>query len=165
MYQHFQVDEDDVQEGNAYGHSYVGDLSAWQERWARASIDAGATAYVAHGSPEFNGVEIYKGRPIFYGLANFIFHSRRPVGHYEKDVWQSVIVEVTVRGGSVDSVSFAPIELDAGTPGEFLLEKRGFPAVADEASGLSILTRLAELSEADGTQVKLDAGGARVELK
>ena len=73
-------------------------------------------------------------------------------------------MEVTVRGGSVDSVSFVPIELDEGTPGEFLLEKRGFPEVADEATGLSILTRLAELSEAYGTQVKLDAGGARIEL-
>ena len=164
VYQHFQVDADAVQPGNPYGHSLVDNLTAWQERWARASIDAGATAYVAHGSPEHKGVEIYKGRPIFYGLGNFIFHSRQPVGHYEKDVWQSVIVEVTVRGDSVDSVSFVPIELDEGTPGEFFLEKRGFPEVADEATGLSILTRLAELSEAYGTQVKLDAGGARIEL-
>ena len=87
VYQHFQVDADAVQPGNPYGHSLVDNLTAWQEHWARASIDAGATVYVAHGSPEHKGVEIYKGRPVFYGLGNFIFHSRQPVGHYEKDVW------------------------------------------------------------------------------
>ena len=46
---------------------------------------------------------------------------------------------------------FVPIELDAGTPGEFFLEKRGIPEVADKPADVSILTRLAELSEAYGT--------------
>lgn len=59
---------------------------------------------------------------------------------------------------------FVPIELDEGTPGEVFLEKRGFPEIADKPADVSILTRLAELSEAYGTQIKVDAGGAWFEL-
>lgn len=59
---------------------------------------------------------------------------------------------------------FVPIELDEGTPGEFFLEKRGFPEIADKPADLSILIRLAELSETYGTQIKVDAGGAWIEL-
>ena len=36
-------------------------------------IDAGATTYIVHGPHRLRGIEIYKGRPIFYSLADFIF--------------------------------------------------------------------------------------------
>lgn len=60
----------------------------------------------------------------------------------------------------MDPISFVPIELDEGAPGEFFLEKRGFPEIADKPTDVTILTRLAELSEAYGTQIKVDAGSA-----
>jgi poly-gamma-glutamate capsule biosynthesis protein CapA/YwtB (metallophosphatase superfamily) len=37
------------------------------------AIDAGAQAYLVHGPHRVRGIEIYKGRPIFYSLADFIF--------------------------------------------------------------------------------------------
>jgi poly-gamma-glutamate capsule biosynthesis protein CapA/YwtB (metallophosphatase superfamily) len=37
------------------------------------AIDAGAQAYLVHGPHRLRGIEIYKGRPIFYSLADFIF--------------------------------------------------------------------------------------------
>jgi poly-gamma-glutamate capsule biosynthesis protein CapA/YwtB (metallophosphatase superfamily) len=40
---------------------------------ARAAIDAGAGVFVASGEHRLMPVEIYKGRPIFYGLANFFW--------------------------------------------------------------------------------------------
>ncbi|MBX5141268.1 CapA family protein [Rhizobium lentis] len=49
--------------------------------FAHSAIDAGADAYVAHGPHQLRGIEIYKGRPIFYGLGNFIMDDlRTPVG-------------------------------------------------------------------------------------
>jgi poly-gamma-glutamate capsule biosynthesis protein CapA/YwtB (metallophosphatase superfamily) len=36
-------------------------------------IDAGATTYIVHGPHRLRGIEMYKGRPIFYSLADFIF--------------------------------------------------------------------------------------------
>jgi poly-gamma-glutamate synthesis protein (capsule biosynthesis protein) len=41
--------------------------------FARKCIDAGAATYIIHGPHRLRGIEIYKGRPIFYSLADFIF--------------------------------------------------------------------------------------------
>jgi poly-gamma-glutamate capsule biosynthesis protein CapA/YwtB (metallophosphatase superfamily) len=43
--------------------------------FARAAIDAGADVVVGHGSHTPLGIEIYKGRPIFYSLGNFVFEN------------------------------------------------------------------------------------------
>jgi poly-gamma-glutamate synthesis protein (capsule biosynthesis protein) len=40
---------------------------------ARAAIDAGAAAFVTTGNHNVGGVEIYRGKPIFTGLGNFIW--------------------------------------------------------------------------------------------
>ena len=40
---------------------------------ARAAIDAGAGIFIAHGEHRLMPIEIYKGRPIFYSLANFFW--------------------------------------------------------------------------------------------
>ena len=43
--------------------------------FCRKCIDAGASAVVGTGTHQLKGIEIYKGKPIFYSLGNFIFHS------------------------------------------------------------------------------------------
>lgn len=45
----------------------------YMEEFAHACIDAGADAVIGSGNHLLKGIEIYKDRPIFYGLANFIF--------------------------------------------------------------------------------------------
>jgi poly-gamma-glutamate synthesis protein (capsule biosynthesis protein) len=40
---------------------------------AHDAIDAGADEFVASGPHQLRGIEIYKGKPIFYGLGNFAF--------------------------------------------------------------------------------------------
>lgn len=56
--------------------------------FARAVIDAGADVFVGHGPHVLRGVEIYKGKPIFYSMANFIFQNetvlRMPEDSYEE---------------------------------------------------------------------------------
>jgi poly-gamma-glutamate capsule biosynthesis protein CapA/YwtB (metallophosphatase superfamily) len=42
---------------------------------AHAAIDAGADIFVSHGPHILRGVEIYKGKPIFYSLGDFIFEN------------------------------------------------------------------------------------------
>ena len=44
--------------------------------FAKACIDAGADAVVMHGAHVLRGVEVYKDRPIYYSLSNFIYQSR-----------------------------------------------------------------------------------------
>jgi poly-gamma-glutamate synthesis protein (capsule biosynthesis protein) len=43
--------------------------------FARAAIDAGADVFVGHGPHILRGIEIYKGKPIFYSLGDFIFQN------------------------------------------------------------------------------------------
>jgi len=42
---------------------------------AHKVIDAGADAYLGHGPHVMRGIEIYKEKPIFYSLGNFVFQS------------------------------------------------------------------------------------------
>lgn len=56
--------------------------------FAKAVIDAGADVFVGHGPHVLRGIEIYKGKPIFYSLSNFIFQNetvlRMPDDSYEQ---------------------------------------------------------------------------------
>jgi poly-gamma-glutamate synthesis protein (capsule biosynthesis protein) len=45
------------------------------EKFARECIDTGADIFTSHGTHVLRGVEIYKEKPIFYGLGNFVFQS------------------------------------------------------------------------------------------
>jgi poly-gamma-glutamate capsule biosynthesis protein CapA/YwtB (metallophosphatase superfamily) len=43
--------------------------------FAHAAIDAGADLFVGHGPHVLRAIEVYKGKPIFYSVANFIFQN------------------------------------------------------------------------------------------
>ena len=49
--------------------------AAFLVTFAHAVIDAGADVFTGHGPHVLRGIEIYKGKPIFYSLANFIFQN------------------------------------------------------------------------------------------
>ena len=53
--------------------SEVEDLADFAVDLAHRSVDAGADVFVGHGPQVPLGVEIYQGRPNFYGLGAFIF--------------------------------------------------------------------------------------------
>ena len=57
--------------------------------YAHAAIDAGADVYFGHGWHKTLGIEIYKGRPIFYGLGNFFAQSQfiRKVPYDSYETW------------------------------------------------------------------------------
>jgi poly-gamma-glutamate capsule biosynthesis protein CapA/YwtB (metallophosphatase superfamily) len=55
--------------------------------FAKKAIDAGADMYIGHGWHTALGIEIYKNKPIIYGLGNFFWQSsyipRKPADQYE----------------------------------------------------------------------------------
>jgi poly-gamma-glutamate capsule biosynthesis protein CapA/YwtB (metallophosphatase superfamily) len=58
-----------------HAHEQLGDKQVPAEfisTFARAMIDAGADLVVGHGPHLLRGLELYKGKPIFYSLGNFI---------------------------------------------------------------------------------------------
>ncbi|MGH7887029.1 MAG: CapA family protein [Candidatus Binatia bacterium] len=56
--------------------------------FAHACIDAGADLLAIHGPHMFMGVEIYRGKPVFYSLGNFFMQNETlrqvPAHHYER---------------------------------------------------------------------------------
>lgn len=47
----------------------------YQIKFAHEVIDNGADFFFGHGVHTLKGVEIYKGKPIFYGISNFVFQN------------------------------------------------------------------------------------------
>jgi poly-gamma-glutamate capsule biosynthesis protein CapA/YwtB (metallophosphatase superfamily) len=59
----------------AYHHNHTLETGGrrtpeWQRGFARQCIEAGASLYVSHGAPRLHGIELYRGKPIFYDLGN-----------------------------------------------------------------------------------------------
>jgi len=144
----------------SYQHYQTDAGPGWQERWARAAVDAGADLYISHGEPRLAGVEAYGGGLILYGLGNFIFHTRTDVGNYPREVWESVVVTLSLGTEGVREAVFMPVVLNEGKPGELFFETRGYPELADGDAGAAILERLAELSAEYGTRLEISDGRA-----
>lgn len=58
------------------GHTNAHEPAAFVETAARRFVDAGADAFVGHGSHVLQGIEIYDGVPIFLGLGNFVLQNQ-----------------------------------------------------------------------------------------
>jgi poly-gamma-glutamate synthesis protein (capsule biosynthesis protein) len=61
----------------------------YEKQVARAAIDAGADTVVGHHAHILRGIEVYKGKPIYHGLGNFVTvtHALSPVGVSDPDEW------------------------------------------------------------------------------
>jgi poly-gamma-glutamate synthesis protein (capsule biosynthesis protein) len=156
---------------------------------AHAAIDAGADAFVTHGPHQLRGIEIYKGKPIFYSLGNFFFEAdqQEPVAadmyeqlgldprtttdvelneHFRdrsfKDaIWyQSVVAVSEFRGNALARIRLYPIELGgAGRDAD-----RGIPRPAPADVAATILAHLQALSAPYGTQIAIDHGVGIIDL-
>ena len=56
-------------------YSYDHFPADFEIKFAHMAIDQGDDLFAAQGVHTIKGVEIYKGKPIFYGLSNFVFQS------------------------------------------------------------------------------------------
>ena len=71
---------------------------------ARTAIDAGADVVFGHG-PHFSlPVESYRGKPIYYGLGSFSFHTGH--GGIKHGDWVGMLAKVTFDGSTVKQAAF-----------------------------------------------------------
>ncbi len=113
-------------------------------QFAHAAIDAGADIYIGHGWHKTLGIEIHDGKPIFYGVGNFIAQSefvrRVPYDSYEAwdhDVdrlttsnaaayplhpgldlapwWSSAVFELEYDGDALKEIRLHPVEMGRRT--------------------------------------------------
>jgi len=159
-YQHFQIAQKDADGKGKNDHKKVGDMYKWQEAFAKAIIDAGAGMFIAHGDRIFDGVEIYKGRPIFRQFGGFSYQGLQDQGAYDPLVWEGLLGMLTIEDGAVRSIEITPLVLNEGIQKEYgdaveFREKRGFSEVATGPKASKILNRFQALSEKYGAVVEI----------
>src|SRR5215471_15796321 len=148
----------------------------WLKKWTHAEVDAGADIVVMHGAPLLHGVEIYRGKAIFYDLGNFIYNLPPTLTYIHEPLnWESAVAYVQFHENNLTSISFRPIVLNyvgEGQPdihNEYasnqFLHTRGLPSPATGARAGYILQRLADLSEPFGTKFRIKGDTAEIRLK
>jgi poly-gamma-glutamate capsule biosynthesis protein CapA/YwtB (metallophosphatase superfamily) len=148
----------------------------WLKKWTHAEVDAGADIVVMHGAPLLHGIEIYRGRPIFFDLGNFIFQAPPVDTLLDEPInWESVVAYVDFQGKNLQSIKFRPIAQNkigqgqADTQDEhtnnLFLQTRGLPTPATGEQAHYILERLADLSRPFGTTVEVKGDTAEIKLK
>jgi poly-gamma-glutamate capsule biosynthesis protein CapA/YwtB (metallophosphatase superfamily) len=118
------------------------------------AIDAGADVVVTHGPHVLRGVEIYKNKPIFYGLGSLFFELGTD---WRREWYDSVVAISEFRGGRVAEVRLYPIVL--GTPEEKRARlDQGAPRLAVGENAQRILKALQRHSERYGTSIQIENG-------
>ena len=80
------------------------EVLAYMTEIAHAAIDAGADIVMGHGPHYSLPVEVYKTKPIFYGLGNLSFHTgHRGLAHGN---WLGMLVRATCGPGGLEDATF-----------------------------------------------------------
>jgi len=149
----------------------------WLTKWTHEEIDAGADIVVMHGAPLLHGMEIYRGRPIFYDLGNFIYNLPPTLTYIDEPMaWESVVATIQFETASrhsaqeavqrsFESISFRPVVLNNIGDGQpdlhnpyasnQFLHTRGLPVAATGARAGYMLQRLADASKPFGTTIEI----------
>ena len=151
--------------------------------FAHRCIDAGASVVFGHGPHVLRPLEIYKGRPIFYSLGNFLFQDLagyQPEDMYEKygltsDTSIAELYDVSTGGNTIGLISsrrtleaaipYIEIEDGAVTKIELFPISLGYGMEAWQVGlprpgfGQGILERLQEMSAPYGTDIVIREDG------
>src|SRR5205807_6087281 len=76
------------------------DVLGYMTEIAHRAIDAGADLVIGHGPHYSLPVEVYKGKPIFYGLGSFSFHTGH--GGRRHGDWIGMMAQVDLGAGGVE---------------------------------------------------------------
>jgi poly-gamma-glutamate capsule biosynthesis protein CapA/YwtB (metallophosphatase superfamily) len=80
------------------------DVLEYMREIAHAAIDAGADIVIGHGPHYALAVEVYRGKPIFYGLGGFSFHTGH--GGRAHGDWIGMVVRADVERDGVRAARF-----------------------------------------------------------
>lgn len=162
------------------------------QEFSKFCIDEGAHGIIGHGPHILRGIEIYKNRPIFYSLGDFIFQNdtveKQPAEFY--NLYQLNHSHTTADGFDERSQNgtrglaanpkvfesvIATFEIEKGTitkieliPISLGFEKKragkGKPKFADQEHSVRILQELNDLSSEFGTTVTIENGRGYITL-
>jgi poly-gamma-glutamate synthesis protein (capsule biosynthesis protein) len=108
---------------------------AYQLELAHLAIDSGAAAVIGSHPHVLQGMELYRGAPIFYSLGNLIFG-----GNWDPKVKESALVAVRFSSAGYLSTEIIPVQIDRfpGLPIQ--------PFLLDEEHARQVLEHLAQYS-------------------
>ena len=110
-----------------WGIEYTTGPTAAQKKWAHAMIDAGADIIVGNHPHWAGAMEIYKGKPIWYALGNFVFDQT-----WSEQTEEGLLLELTFSGSTlVQAWTHPTIILDGAQPN-----------LLDPVSGQAIMNRV-----------------------
>jgi poly-gamma-glutamate capsule biosynthesis protein CapA/YwtB (metallophosphatase superfamily) len=114
-----------------------GELVGYQTEMAHLAVDAGADLVVGHHPHLVQPIEVYKGKSIFYSLANFV-HDGPSFRGKKQD---TILARCRIRSGKISEVCFVPGRINEQNQPELLK-----PAETPE-----LLSHVREVSAAFGT--------------
>ena len=140
---------------------------------AHKAIDNGADVWVGHGIHLLRAIEVYKGKPIFYGLGEFFrmmdwtVYPTAPDGDMtdaelanrnwgvlvnDPIMYDGLMTQTRYDKGRLQEVRLYPIVGGAEGP----ISRRGIPRIAPPADAKRILTKLQALSKPFGTTIAIE---------
>jgi poly-gamma-glutamate capsule biosynthesis protein CapA/YwtB (metallophosphatase superfamily) len=128
------------------------EVLAYMTEIAHAAIDAGADVVIGHGPHHFLPVEIYQGKPVFYGLGSFSFHTGH--GGRKHGDWIGLMAEVRLDGLAVASAGFRFVRHN----------DRNETVVRDPADEADAVAELCAGSAMFATEIRVDDGMLAVDL-
>jgi poly-gamma-glutamate synthesis protein (capsule biosynthesis protein) len=95
-----------------WGTEYQSKPFAAQQKLARMIVDSGADMVIGNHAHWAAAMEVYKGRPIWYALGNFVFDQT-----WSEPTMEGITLELTFRGAALAQVRIRPhIILDKAQP-------------------------------------------------
>jgi poly-gamma-glutamate capsule biosynthesis protein CapA/YwtB (metallophosphatase superfamily) len=114
-----------------------GELVGYQTEMAHFAVDAGADLVVGHHPHLVQPIEVYKGKPIFYSLANFV-HDGPSFRGKKQD---TILVRCRIRSSKMNEVCFVPGRIN----------EQNQPVLLRPAEAPGLLDHIREVSAAFGT--------------
>jgi len=156
-------------------------IADYQREVAHAAIDAGADLILGHHAHILKGIEVYKGKAIFYSLCNFATDLRMDAAHAASksfreiqtlnpqwipnfdilyncppDSRMSVVAQARIAGGKIRDVSFLPVFINPMAQPAVLTADD--PRFADVLRYLEDVSRTADIA----TDFKIQGDEVRV---
>ncbi|PDT64090.1 capsule biosynthesis protein CapA [Bradyrhizobium ottawaense] len=151
------------------------ELTDYERILGRVSVEAGADVVLGHHHHFLRGVEIYRGKPIFYGLGHFVFdlpgleiihdekeleHLKRrgeygiypregyPLSPFHADARMTMAALCDFEGKSMTSVGFVPCQISQ--------ENQAMPLKKGDANAQVIVDYMSKISTEIGLQTQYD---------
>lgn len=113
-----------------------------QVDFARSLIDNGVDLILGHHPHQFQGIEMYKGKPIIYSMGNILFDQNDP------ENMESFIIDLKYEGKELKEFTAIPVRI---------LDK-SYVEIQEGEDAINILERQAELCRKLGTDPAAEGG-------